>query len=163
MIRHIINIILYLLPPTRLFFFRRILLRLAKIKVMQNVCFSGRGWIYGRGDLIIQTNTWLSPGVIFYTHKNAPITIGKNCDIGPDVKFVIGSHKVDSGERRAGQGTANSINIGEGCWIGAGAIILDGITIGPGCIIGAGAVVTENIGDNVLAAGVPAKIKKRLL
>lgn len=139
------------------------MLRLGNIMAMDNVRFSGRGWVYGRGNLFIDENTWLSPGVVFYTHKNASITIGKNCDIGPEVKFIVGSHEIENSVRRAGRGTAKSIVVGEGCWIGAGCIILDGITIGSGSVIGAGAVVTRDIGNNVLAAGVPAIVKRELL
>lgn len=50
--------------------------------------------------------------------------------------------------------------IKEGAWIGAGAIILPGVTIGKFSVIAAGSVVRENVPDNTLAAGVPAKIKK---
>jgi sugar O-acyltransferase (sialic acid O-acetyltransferase NeuD family) len=45
-----------------------------------------------------------------------------------------------------------------------GATILDRITIGENSVIGAGAVVTQNIGDNIIAYGIPAKpIRKREL
>ena len=52
--------------------------------------------------------------------------------------------------------------IGDGCWIGAGVRILGGVTIGPGTVVAAGAVVTKDLLPNVLAAGVPAVVKKAL-
>ncbi len=55
----------------------------------------GRGWIYGRGRLSIGNDTWLSPGVIFHTHLDAPIIIGSNCDIGPSVEFITGGILLD--------------------------------------------------------------------
>ncbi len=53
--------------------------------------------------------------------------------------------------------------IGENVWIGAGAIILPGCKIGDNCVIAAGAVVTNDIPNNVMVAGVPAKIKKQIV
>ena len=41
-------------------------------------------------------------------------------------------------------------------------IVLPGVTIGDGCVIGAGAVVTKDIPDNSLAVGNPAKVIKTI-
>lgn len=163
MIRHFSNILLYLFPPSRFFWLRIKVLKFAGIEIGKNVCFCGHGWVYGNGKLIIGESTWLSPRVIFYTHLNAYIEIGSNCDIGPGVNFIIGSHIVSKKNiRRAGTGTSNSIIIGNGCWIGANSTILDGVKIGNGVVIGSGSIVTKNVPDNVLYAGVPAKLKKNL-
>ena len=54
------------------------------------------------------------------------------------------------------------VKIGNGCWIGGGAIILPGVSIGDGTVIGAGSVVTKDIPDNVVVAGNPAKIIKEI-
>lgn len=162
MIRHFLNIILYYLPPTRLFKFRVILLRLAEINIAKNSAFCGRSWIYGRGKLIIKSNTWISPGAVIHTHISADIVIGERCDIGPSVEFITGSHVIGGGLRRAGAGTAKPIYVGCGTWIGAKSIILGGVNIGEGCIIAAGSVVTQNVPPNCLVAGVPARIKRQL-
>ena len=42
------------------------------------------------------------------------------------------------------------------------AAVLQGVTIGSGCVIAAGSVVTEDLPDNVVAAGVPAVVKKTI-
>lgn len=162
MIRHFINFILAFLPPTRAFWLRSILLRLAGVNLGNDVCVCGGGWIYGRGEVSIGSGSWLSPRTIIYTHLHAPIHIGERCDIGPGVKFITGSHQVGSYLRRAGEGMANSIIIGNGTWVGADSLILGGVTIGDGCVIAAGSVVTKNVPPNVLVAGVPATIKKHL-
>jgi galactoside O-acetyltransferase len=59
--------------------------------------------------------------------------------------------------------TARGIKVEDGCWIGAGAIVLDGVTIGQGSCIGAGAVVTASVPPHSLALGVPARIVRDLL
>lgn len=162
MIRHLVNMLLALLPPSRLFAVRRALLRLAAVEVEDGVSFCGGGWIYGRGRLQVGADTWLSPGAVVYTHVEAPIRIGSRCDVGPEVSFVTGSHELGSPARRAGPGLAQPITIGDGCWIGARSLILGGVTIGPGCVVAAGAVVTKSWPANTLLAGVPAAPKRQL-
>lgn len=51
-------------------------------------------------------------------------------------------------------------NIGECSYIGTGATIIHGIKIGNNSTIGAGAVVVNDIPDDVVAVGVPAKVIK---
>ena len=54
--------------------------------------------------------------------------------------------------------------IGEGCLIGIGSIVLNGAKIGKNSLIGAGALVAEGkeIPDGVLVVGAPAKIVRTL-
>jgi len=162
MLRHFLNLLLWVLPPSRLFRFRAFCLRLGKVNVGDNVSVCGRGWLYGRGQLTIGDNTWLSPAVIFYSHLDATIVIGANCDIGPAVEFIPGGHIIGPSLRRAGLGTAKPIVINDGCWIGAGTRILGGVNVGAGAVVAAGSVVTKNVPTNVLVAGVPAVVKKHL-
>ncbi len=163
MVRYFLNIIFWILPPYRFFLFRKFFLSIAQVKVGRRTLVCGHGRIYGRGALSIGDNTWLSPGVFFYTHKDAPITIGSNCDIGPRVEFITGGHTVGSASRRAGPGLAKPILVNDGCWIGAGVKILGGVNIGKGSVIAAGAVVIGDVPENVLATGVPATFKKSLV
>lgn len=48
------------------------------------------------------------------------------------------------------------IEIGNDCWIGLNAIILDGVSVGTGSIIGSGAVVTKSTKPYSISAGNPA-------
>ena len=52
--------------------------------------------------------------------------------------------------------------IGTGVFIGANATVLSGVTIGKETMVGAGSVVTKNIPEKVLAAGIPATVKRKL-
>lgn len=56
----------------------------------------------------------------------------------------------------------NGIRIGDDCWVGAGATLLGGVVIGHGSVIGAGSVVTKNIPENVIVAGNPARIIRKI-
>lgn len=162
MLRQLINSLLFVLPTTRMFALRRFLISLCGVKLGANVKYCGRSWIYGRGQLVVGADTWLSPATNIYTHTDVTIRIGARCDIGPSVELIPGSHLVGTSTRRAGAGTVKPITIGDGCWIGAHCLILGGVTIGDGCIVAAGAVVTTSMPPNTLVAGVPAKVKQVL-
>lgn len=53
------------------------------------------------------------------------------------------------------------VSIGNGSWLGHGAIVLAGSTIGEHVVIGAGAVVTGDIPDRCVAVGNPARVIRR--
>ena len=57
--------------------------------------------------------------------------------------------------------THQGIKIGNNCWIGSGAIFLDGSELGDGCVVGANAVVTKKFPSNVVLAGIPARIIRK--
>lgn len=79
-----------------------------------------------------------------------------------NVTFLNSTHQVGNFEKRAGQYTPMPITVGDGCWIGANALIMPSVTIGNGVIIAAGSVVTQNCDGNCLYGGVPAKKIKEL-
>ncbi|WP_275959789.1 DapH/DapD/GlmU-related protein [Arthrobacter sp. StoSoilB5] len=74
-----------------------------------------------------------------------------------NVTFATSSHEVGGPSRRAGAATSAPIVVGDGSWIGAGAVILPGVNIGAGAIIAAGAVVAKDVKAHSLYAGVPAR------
>lgn len=53
-----------------------------------------------------------------------------------------------------------NVEVGEGSWIGAGAVINPGVKIGKWTIIGSGSVVCKDIPDGVTACGSPCRIIK---
>lgn len=53
-------------------------------------------------------------------------------------------------------GVRRMVCIGAGSWIGSAAVVM--ADVGSGAVIGAGAVVVKQIPDNVVAAGVPARV-----
>ena len=89
---------------------------------------------------------------------NAPIRIGTDVMIGPNVQIYTAAHALDADERIQGVETALPVTIEDRVWIGGGAILLPGITIGREAIVGAGAVVTRDVPAGARVVGNPARI-----
>ncbi|WP_399881041.1 sugar O-acetyltransferase [Streptomyces sp. BBFR51] len=87
----------------------------------------------------------------------AAITIGEDCQIGPNVQLLTPTHPLEAEPRRDKLEAARPIVIGDNVWLGGGAIVLPGVTIGDNSVIGAGAVVTKDVPANVVAVGNPAR------
>ena len=77
--------------------------------------------------------------------------VGKNCHIG-------------AGAVLAGviePASAEPVRIGDGTLVGANAVVIEGVQVGKNCVVAAGAVVIEDVPDNMVVAGCPAKVIKQ--
>lgn len=54
------------------------------------------------------------------------------------------------------------VTFGDNVWIGGSVVILPGVTLGDNTVIGAGSVVTKDIPSNVIAAGNPYKVIRKI-
>lgn len=78
--------------------------------------------------------------------------INKNVIVGHDC--TIGNYSVLCPNVTLG----GNVSIGEKTFIGTGAVVRNGITVGNNVIIGMGAVVVDDVDDNVVVVGNPAKM-----
>ncbi|WDP90763.1 MAG: acyltransferase [Desulfobacter sp.] len=86
--------------------------------------------------------------------------IGQDCIIGSGVHIISGQKQhffeaTDVPIRDQG-GMFAKVTIGENSWIGNGALI--SADVGKGCVIGTGSVVVSSIKDFAVAAGNPARV-----
>lgn len=161
-VRIVSNWALRVLPVSHFYELKRLFLNYSGINVEKNCKVNGRTQFFGRGRVSFASDSWIGPNCIFYTHPDAEISIGSNCDVAPGVIFITGGHDIGGQNRRAGTGWAKPIWIGDGCWIGSRVTILGGVRVGPGVVIAAGAVVVCDVPENCLVGGVPAKILRKL-
>lgn len=92
-----------------------------------------------------------------------PVTIGNDVMMGPEVVIYTSGHcfdRTDITMIEQGGTEPEPVTIGNDVWIGRRVMIMPGVTIGDGCVIGAGAVVTKDIPPYSVAGGVPAKVLK---
>ena len=92
----------------------------------------------------------------------APIKIGDNCMVGPKTCIYAIGHPLDAQERNRHIGIPKSVVIGNNVWIGGGVTILPGVSIGDNSVVAAASVVTKSFPDNVVIAGNPARIIRKL-
>ena len=109
-------------------------------EIGENVGIAANAFIAVRGKLKIGNDTILGPGVSIHTENH-------------------NFNEVDKPIRLQGA-TRKGVQIGDDCWIGSKAVILDGIKIGSHVIIAAGAVVNKDVPDYAIVGGVPAKVIK---
>lgn len=86
---------------------------------------------------------------------NNSITIEDNCAFGANVS--IGDR---DGHRDRYATEDKEIFIRHDTWLGMNVTVLKGVTIGANSVIGANSLVTKDIPDNVVSAGIPAKVLK---
>lgn len=118
--------------------------------------------------LYVDYGTFITVGARTFINYNltaldvAPITIGEDCQIGPNVQLLTPTHPVEPQPRRDRLEAAQPITIGDNVWLGGGAIVLPGVTIGNNSVIGAGAVVTRDVPANSVAVGNPARVVREV-
>ena len=110
--------------------------------------------------IIIGNNVGL--GEYSYIGGGSKVSIGDDTIIGQYLSVHPQNHNFKNQNKIIRlQGTTEiGVEIGENCWIGSKVTFVDGSKIGNGCVVAAGSVVTKSFGDNVIIAGVPAKIIK---
>ncbi|KAB3534465.1 2,3,4,5-tetrahydropyridine-2,6-dicarboxylate N-acetyltransferase [Alkaliphilus pronyensis] len=112
--------------------------------------------------------------------KNAVIMMGAVINIGAvigegtmiDMNAIIGGRGIVGKNCHVGAGaviagvieppSATPVIIEDNVVIGANAVILEGVKVGKGSVVAAGAIVTEDVPENVVVAGTPAKVIKAI-
>jgi acetyltransferase-like isoleucine patch superfamily enzyme len=108
------------------------------LRIGRNVFFNSGVKIQDQGGVVIEDGALLGHNVVIAT-----INHGMNP-----------AHRADI--------CLSPVRIGKNVWIGANATICPGVNIGDGAVIAAGAVVTENVPENTVYGGVPAKFIKKV-
>lgn len=89
------------------------------------------------------------------------VIIGSNCVITHGC--VVLSHDYAATHILRLPGSENpTVRIEDGVFVGVNSVIMPDVTIGRRAIIGAGSVVTHDIPPDVIAAGNPARVLRRV-
>ncbi|MCE5222320.1 MAG: 2,3,4,5-tetrahydropyridine-2,6-dicarboxylate N-acetyltransferase [Clostridium sp.] len=131
---------------------------------------------------LLEVDARIEPGAIIRDKviigKNAIVMMGAVINIGAeigdgtmiDMNAVVGARGQLGKNVHLGAGAVvagvleppskEPCMIGDNALIGANSVILEGVKIGAGSVVAAGSVVTEDVPENVVVAGSPAKIIK---
>ncbi|WP_390896268.1 DapH/DapD/GlmU-related protein [Propionibacterium acidifaciens] len=82
--------------------------------------------------------------------------------IGPGTTVSTVGHPLSPAGRRAKLARGEPVTIGDDAWLGAKVAMLPGATIGSNVVVAVGAVVTKDVPDNVIVAGVPARVVRTI-
>ena len=135
------------------------LLRLFGMKDRGHVGFYPSAKVWAPWNLELGSYVAIDDDVNLYSADK--IKIGTKVAISRNAFICTASHDITKANRPL---VTAPIEICDGAWIGAYAIILPGVTIGEGAVVGACAVVTKDVAPWTVVAGNPAReVKKRVI
>jgi acetyltransferase-like isoleucine patch superfamily enzyme len=110
------------------------------------------------GQIRIARHVFIGPYTVIYGHGGVEIgehtLVAMHCSIMSSEHVRVPRAAIIRNEPDELQTT----RIGRDVWLGAGVRVLGGVTIGDGCIVGAGAVVTRDLPPHTISVGVPARV-----
>ena len=115
----------------------------------------GYGTLFSQAGAVIDANVYVGPRChLGLVHLEQDVLIAAGVHIPSGGK----THYSDDPTRpiREQGGERTMVTVGAGAWVGSAAVVL--ADVGRGTIVGAGSVVTKPLPDNVIAAGVPARV-----
>jgi acetyltransferase-like isoleucine patch superfamily enzyme len=116
-----------------------------KLKIGQNVSVNTDCVLQCYGGLIIGNNVTISDGAKILTRS------------------LRTTNYIENASKREREHIEKEIEIGDGVWVAANAVILPGVHIAKNSIIAAGSIVTTDLTDeSCLYGGIPAKKIKEL-
>lgn len=113
------------------------------------------GTLFSQSGALLDENVYVGPRCqLGLVHLERDVLLAANVQIPSGGK----THYFDDPTRpiREQGGERRMVTVRAGAWVGTGAIVL--ADVGRGTVVAAGSVVTKPLPDNVIAAGVPAKV-----
>lgn len=132
--------------------------QLSGLVVGDDVRIGRRAWIQtvGSGRILIGDGTQIGRDAMISSAGR--IVIGKRCLFSFRATVLDHDHDFKQPDLFAGGLTdPQEVTIGDGCFIGAQAVILKGVSLGNDCVVGANSVVTRSFPSGTVIGGNPAR------
>lgn len=127
------------------------------VMLANSVCLSAKG-----GTIVIGKDTGLGTQTVVQSTHGCPTTIGKDGIIGPQCYLVGGGtynmDQLDIPIRKQGIKPDSGCHLKDNVWLGGQVSVLGDVVMQDGSVAAAGAVVTQNVDENTIVGGVPAKV-----
>ncbi|QLQ65040.1 MULTISPECIES: WcaF family extracellular polysaccharide biosynthesis acetyltransferase [Providencia] len=138
--------------PTK---FKVIILKLFGSKISKNIVIKPNVKIKYPWNLEIGAYSWI--GEYVWIDNLAHVKIGSNCCISQGAYLLTGNHDY---KKSTFDLIIKNIEIKEGAWVGAKAIVCPGVTINKYAILSVGSVANADLTENYIYQGNPAILKK---
>lgn len=154
----IVSFFLFRFTPVPLHEWRSVVLRIFGARVGKGVHVYPGVKIWAPWNLELGDQCGIASGTILYSQ--GIIKIGRRVTVSQGAHLVAGTHDYTHPGFPL---ITNPIIIGDYAWVAAEAFVHPGITIGEGCVIGARAVVTVDMPPWMVCAGHPCRpLKERI-
>lgn len=128
------------------------------VVVGENVVLYDNVHLQGAGKISIGNNVKIGTGVVINAYKDTEICIGDYTLIAAYCYLINQIHGTSSGKHICEQDeVAQSIFIGEDCWVAAHCVISNGGQMRNGSVLGALSYLDKELDYNSIAVGAPAK------
>ncbi|SER74967.1 transferase hexapeptide (six repeat-containing protein) [Streptomyces sp. yr375] len=132
-----------------------------------NLLYFGDGAVVGYGGTMTSTahvsiGSRVTIGQHSILNANLPITIGNNVGTGSYLSVWTHGYHFGHGPLDGFETAYAPVTVEDNVWLGFQITLLPGVSVGQNTMVAAGAVVARSLPENVMAAGVPAKVKKTI-
>jgi putative colanic acid biosynthesis acetyltransferase WcaF len=127
---------------------KRWLLRLFGASVGRGLVIKPHVWIKYPWRLAVDDHCWIGQGV--WIDNLADVRLGSHVCISQQVYICTGGHDY---RKETFDLIARPVEVGNGAWLGARALVLGGATVGPNAVVAAGSVVTKDVAPAAIVAG----------
>jgi sugar O-acyltransferase (sialic acid O-acetyltransferase NeuD family) len=137
----------------------------ARQKVMERCVVKGIRLLTAvHSTATVAASAKISPGSVVMAHAvvNPDAVIGQGSIINTGAVVEHDCHIGDFAHLSPNVAVGGHAQVGDFSWLGIGSVLIHGAKVGSGSIIGAGAAVVRDIGDWVVAVGIPARVLKAI-
>jgi acetyltransferase-like isoleucine patch superfamily enzyme len=136
-----------------------------RLEIGRHTLLEPHVWITAPGSARVRigSGTFLNIGVMIASLEL--VEVGDHCMLANGCFVTDGNHRFDDPSKPVpwqGFTTKGPTRIHDNVWCGVNVVVTSGVTIGERCVIGANSVVTSDIPPGSVAAGVPARVLRRI-
>lgn len=133
-----------------------------KYDIHPSVRLGERTILYGNGNIVIGERSYIGRYSSILAYDECEVRIGNHCAISHFSAIYTFNRIANQDFSKQRETEKGNVVIGDYTWIGYQVYINQGVTIGKNCVIGANSVVIDDIPAYSIAAGVPAKVVRKI-